>query len=62
MDAEKWLPCPICDSKTKTKIRDDTMLENFPLFCPRCKNETIVTVKKLSISNVIKSDIKTDSQ
>ncbi|HBH3133895.1 TPA: conjugal transfer protein, partial [Clostridioides difficile] len=26
--------CPVCKSKTRLKIRKDTILDNFPLFCP----------------------------
>jgi len=41
----EWVVCPVCKSKTRTKIRSDTVLENFPLFCPKCKHETLITVK-----------------
>ena len=40
MSKQKWVTCPICNNKTRVKIRDDTILENFPLFCPKCKQET----------------------
>ncbi|HDV0795597.1 TPA: conjugal transfer protein, partial [Enterococcus faecalis] len=26
--------CPICGNKTRLKIREDTELKNFPLYCP----------------------------
>lgn len=32
----EWVYCPICKNKTRTKIRKDTELINFPLFCPKC--------------------------
>ena len=35
---------PICNNKTRIKVRPDTVLENFPLFCPKCKRETIISV------------------
>jgi uncharacterized protein YbaR (Trm112 family) len=35
----QWVACPICNSKTRIKIRRDTIMENFPLFCPKCKQE-----------------------
>ncbi len=41
----EWIRCPICHCKTRVKIRDDTVLENFPLFCPKCKSETLIRVK-----------------
>ena len=34
----EWILCPFCGSKTLLKIRYDTVLENFPLYCPKCKN------------------------
>lgn len=40
-----WIRCPVCGGKTREKVRMDTVLENFPLFCPKCKHETIVNVK-----------------
>ncbi len=33
----EWILCPVCGSKTRLKIRHDTVLENFPLYCPKCK-------------------------
>ena len=44
MEKEKWVLCPICNNKTRIKVRPDTVLENFPLFCPKCKQETIISV------------------
>ena len=29
MQHEHWVLCPICGSKTRTKIRSDSVLENF---------------------------------
>lgn len=34
----EWILCPFCGSKTLLKIRYDTVLENFPLYCTKCKN------------------------
>lgn len=48
----EWILCPICGNKTRTKIRFDSVLKNFPLFCPRCKNETVINAKHLSVSLV----------
>ena len=28
----EWILCPECRGKTRTQIREDTVLENFPLF------------------------------
>jgi len=42
MEQGKWLLCPVCNNKTRIKLRADTLLENFPLFCPKCKQETLI--------------------
>ncbi|MFQ7290143.1 MAG: cysteine-rich KTR domain-containing protein [Lacrimispora saccharolytica] len=31
----EWLRCPVCGNKTRLKIRGDTELKYFPLFCPK---------------------------
>ncbi|MBV4086516.1 cysteine-rich KTR domain-containing protein [Erysipelatoclostridium ramosum] len=53
--------CPICKNKTRTKVRPDTELINFPLFCPKCKQESIINVKKQQIT-IIEPDAKTQSR
>lgn len=39
----EWILCPVCRNKTRFKIRKDTVLENFPLYCPKCKQETHIS-------------------
>lgn len=46
----EWLLCPICGRKTHNKIKEDTEMKNFPLYCPKCMQETIVDVKQLVVS------------
>lgn len=43
---EQWLLCPICGGKTRVKLRKDTKLINFLLFCPKCKRETLISVSE----------------
>ena len=54
--------CPVCESKTRTKVRRDTTLENFPLFCPKCKKEILVDVQQMNISVIKEPDAKTQSR
>ena len=35
----EWIHCPVCGNKTRVQIRQDTELKNFPLFCPKCKQD-----------------------
>ena len=43
------------------KIRDDTELINFPLFCPKCKQETLINIKHGNII-IREPDAKTQSR
>ena len=62
MENEKWLLCPLCKNKTRTKLRKDTILANFPLYCPKCKQEILVNVQKLNISIIKEPDAQAQSQ
>ena len=58
----EWIRCPICGSKTRLQIRKDTELKNFPLFCPKCKQETLINVKELNIMVIKEPDAQTQSR
>ena len=62
MAENKWIICPICGNKTRLKIRVDTALKNFPLFCPKCKQETLINAQQLNISVIKEPDAKTQSR
>jgi len=62
MDKTKWVNCPVCNNKTRLRIREDTVLENFPLFCPKCKQETLIAVRQLNMSVIEEPDAKTQSR
>ena len=57
-----WLLCPICQNKTRIKLREDTELKNFPLYCPKCKQEAIINVTQLNISVIKEPDAQTQSR
>ena len=46
----RWLLCPHCRGKTRIWIREDTILLNFLLFCPKCKQETLVNLKQFQLT------------
>lgn len=58
----EWILCPACTNKTRVKICDDTVIENFPLFCPKCKQETKINVKQLNISVIKEPDTNMQSR
>lgn len=62
MQKEEWLLCPICGNKTRLKIREDTELKNFPLFCPKCKQEVLISIKQFNMSVIKEPDAQTHSR
>lgn len=61
MEVQKWIRCPVCGNKTRDKIRSDTIIKNFPLFCPKCKKESLIDVEKLNITVIKEPDAQTQS-
>lgn len=57
-----WLYCPTCKNKTRNKVRLDTELKNFPLYCPKCKQVNLICLKKLKITVMKEPDAKMQSQ
>ncbi len=47
---------PICGSKTHDRIRSDTIMKNYPLYCPKCKQETLINVKELQVTVIKEPD------
>ena len=31
----EWIRCPVCGDKTRDKLGEDTILINYPLYCPK---------------------------
>jgi len=44
-----WIHCPVCNNKTRTKVNGNTVLINFPLFCPKCKREFMIDVVQMKM-------------
>lgn len=62
MNKGKWIFCPVCGSKTRTMIREDTELKQYPLFYPKCKQETLIEAKHLTVTVIREPDAKTQSR
>ena len=62
MRGKQWILCPVCGNKTRLKIREDTELINFPLFCPKCKQESLINIKEFNMTVIIEPDAKTQSR
>lgn len=51
VDKEGWVRCPFCGGKTRTKVRIDSLLRNFPLYCPKCKQEVVVDIEDRKVKS-----------
>ena len=49
VDENGWIHCPECRCRTRTKIKRETVLINFPIYCPKCKNECMIDVNNMKI-------------
>ena len=58
----EWIKCPICGKKTRDKIREDTIIKNFPVFCPKCKQEILINVEQFQITVIQEPAAKPQSQ
>ena len=62
MNKTNWILCPVCGSKTRDRIREDTVLKNYPLYCPKCKQETLIEVVNMKITVIKEPDAQTQSR
>lgn len=62
MEKSECILCPICHNKTRIRVRKDTELKNFPLFCPKCKRESLINVQQMNLSVIKEPDAQTQSR
>ncbi len=51
--------CPICKAKTRLRLLRRTVLRDFPLFCPKCRQERIINFKNFKTEIISQPDAKT---
>ena len=56
---ERWVLCPVCGAKTRLRLLQRTVLRDFPLFCPKCKRESIICAQNFQIEIINQPDAKT---
>lgn len=61
MEDSKWVLCPVCGNKTRLQLRQDTELKNFPLYCPKCRQESLINAKDLQVTVIKRFETKTQS-
>lgn len=47
MERFEWICCPVCGGKTRDRIREDTILKNYPLFCPKFNVAFSISTERL---------------
>ena len=58
----EWIRCPVCGNKTRDRMREDAVMKNYPLYCPKCKQETLIDTKDLQITVIKEPDAQTQSR
>ena len=48
-EEKRWVLCPNCGAKTRLQLLPETELKAFPLFCPKCKHESIINIKHFNM-------------
>lgn len=61
MEKTEWIYCPVCGNKTRLKIRADTELKNFPLYYPKCEQESLIDAKDLQVTVIKENAVKTQN-
>ena len=49
IEEKQWVLCTICGAKTRLQLLPETELKSFPLFCPKCRRESIINAKHFII-------------
>ena len=62
MKEQEWIYCPGCGNKTRLRIREDSILINFPLYCPKCRKESLIAIKNKKMNVIKEPDAQTQSQ
>ena len=52
-----WPPCPRCGGNTRTQIRPHTVVEDFPLVCPKCRHASAIRLREGKMQEVKMPDI-----
>lgn len=52
----EWIYCPVCKNKTRDRLRKDTILINYPLYCPKCKQEILIEINNSQVTVIKEPD------
>ena len=54
----RWVYCPKCGKRIKVKIRNDTKLFHYILYCTWCKKESLINLENFEIRIVQEDDTR----
>ena len=50
VEERQWVFCSCCGAKTRLQLVRQTELRSFPLFCPKCRKETMIDARHFRVS------------
>ena len=56
---ERWVLCPVCGAKTRLRLLKRTVLRDFPLFCPKCRRESLINAQNFQVERADQPDAET---
>ena len=56
---ERWVLCTMCGAKPRLRLLQRTVLLDFPLFCPKCRQERLINAQNFQIEWIDQPDAKT---
>ena len=59
---ERWVYCPVCGAKTRVRLLQRTVLLDFPLFCPKCRRESLINAKEYVVETIRPDFCQTDAK
>lgn len=48
-EEKRWVLCPYCGAKTRLQLLRETELKALPLFCPKCRQGSVINAKNFII-------------
>lgn len=48
-EEKRWVLCPYCGAKTRLQLLRETELKALLLFCPKCRQESVINAKNFII-------------
>lgn len=61
MEKTVWIRCPVCGNKTRLQIRADIELKSFPIYCSKCRQESLIDIKDLQVTVIKGIEMKMQS-